>query len=61
MRRAPIVLTATVLGTAGVLLFKPLSTTAVASASPVWITWATRGSALRSPTADSARPDSLAE
>jgi uncharacterized protein with FMN-binding domain len=34
MRRAPIVLTATVLGTAGVLLFKPLSTTAVASASP---------------------------
>lgn len=34
MRRAPIVLTATVLGTAGVLLFKPLTTTAVASASP---------------------------
>jgi uncharacterized protein with FMN-binding domain len=34
MRRAPIVLTATVLGTAGVLLFKPLTTTAAASASP---------------------------
>ena len=34
MRRAPIVLTATVLGTAGVLLFKPLATTSVASASP---------------------------
>jgi uncharacterized protein with FMN-binding domain len=33
MRRAPIVLTATVLGTAGVLLFKPLSTTSVASAT----------------------------
>lgn len=29
MRRAPIVLTATVIGTAGVLLFKPLSTAAV--------------------------------
>jgi len=35
MRRAPIVLTATVLGTAGVLLLKPLTTTAAASASPV--------------------------
>jgi len=34
MRRAPIVLTATVLGTAGVLLFKPLATTSTASASP---------------------------
>jgi uncharacterized protein with FMN-binding domain len=34
MRRAPIVLTATVLGTAGVLLFKPLTTTSVASTSP---------------------------
>ena len=33
MRRAPIVITATVLGTAGVLLFKPLTTTSVASAS----------------------------
>ncbi len=33
MRRAPIVLVATVLGTAGVLLFKPLSTTSVASAT----------------------------
>ena len=32
MRRAPIVLTATVLGTAGVLLFKPLSPSALASA-----------------------------
>ena len=31
MRRAPIVLTATVLGTAGVLLFKPLSPSALAS------------------------------
>ena len=31
MRRAPIVITATVLGTAGVLLFKPLATTSVAS------------------------------
>ena len=30
MRRAPIVITATVLGTAGVLLFKPLDTAAVA-------------------------------
>ena len=34
MRRAPIVLTATVLGTAGVLLFKPLGTTSVAIAAP---------------------------
>ncbi|GAA4737633.1 hypothetical protein GCM10025783_05110 [Amnibacterium soli] len=34
MRRAPIVLTATVLGTAGVLLFKPLATTSTASGSP---------------------------
>ncbi|TDS81058.1 FMN-binding protein [Amnibacterium kyonggiense] len=33
MRRAPIVLTATVLGTAGVLLFKPLPPSAVTSAS----------------------------
>ena len=33
MRRTPIVLTATVLGTAGVLLFKPLNTSTVASAS----------------------------
>lgn len=31
MRRAPIVLTATVLGTAGVLLFKPLATTSTAT------------------------------
>ena len=34
MRRAPVVLTATVLGTAGVLLFRPLATGSVASASP---------------------------
>lgn len=34
MRRAPIVIAATVLGTAGVLLFKPLPTTAVAGATP---------------------------
>ena len=34
MRRAPIVLTATVLGTAGVLLFKPVVTTSTASGSP---------------------------
>lgn len=33
MRRAPIVLTFTVLGTAGVLLFKPLPTSAVAGAT----------------------------
>ena len=33
MRRAPIVITATVLGTAGVLLFKPLTTTSAASTS----------------------------
>jgi uncharacterized protein with FMN-binding domain len=33
MRRAPIVITATVLGTAGVLLFKPLVTTTVTSAT----------------------------
>ena len=33
MRRAPIVITATVLGTAGVLLFKPLSPGTVASAT----------------------------
>lgn len=34
MRRAPIVLTATVLGTAGVLLFKPVTATSAASAAP---------------------------
>lgn len=34
MRRAPVVLTATVLGTAGVLLFKPIATTSAASTSP---------------------------
>lgn len=34
MRRAPIVITATVLGTAGVLLFKPLATTTTTSATP---------------------------
>lgn len=33
MRRAPIVITATVLGTAGVLLFKPFDTASVASTS----------------------------
>jgi uncharacterized protein with FMN-binding domain len=33
MRRAPIVITATVLGTAGVLLFKPLAPTSLASSS----------------------------
>jgi uncharacterized protein with FMN-binding domain len=33
MRRAPIVLTFTVLGTAGVLLFKPLTTTAAAGST----------------------------
>jgi uncharacterized protein with FMN-binding domain len=33
LRRAPIVITATVLGTAGVLLFKPLTTTTVTSAT----------------------------
>lgn len=33
MRRAPIILTATVLGTAGVLLFKPMSTTALAGSA----------------------------
>ena len=34
MRRAPIVITATVLGTAAVLLFKPVSPTSIASAAP---------------------------
>ena len=34
MRRAPIVITATLLGTAGVLLFRPLSPTSIASAAP---------------------------
>jgi uncharacterized protein with FMN-binding domain len=33
MRRAPIILTATILGTTGVLLFKPVTTTAEASTS----------------------------
>ena len=50
MRRAPIVLTATVLGTAGVLLFKPLTTTAVASATPSSDT-ATGSSAASTPSA----------
>lgn len=49
MRRAPIVLIATVLGTAGVLLFKPLSTTSVASATSADTGASSSGSAATSP------------
>lgn len=53
MRRAPIVLTATVLGTAGVLLFKPVGTTTPANADS-----STSGSTTSSGTSDSSSTDS---
>lgn len=59
MRRAPIVLTATVLGTAGVLLFKPISPTSAASASPS-SNAAPRTSTGTGSTASSAAPSSSA-
>jgi uncharacterized protein with FMN-binding domain len=50
MRRAPVVITCTVLGTAGVLLFKPLPTSAVAGATDASASEAT------TPTSDASTP-----
>lgn len=58
MRRAPIVLIATVLGTAGVLLFKPLSTTSVASATSADTGASSSGSAATSPPSSGASASS---
>lgn len=58
MRRAPIVLIATVLGTAGVLLFKPLSTTSVASATSTDTGASSSGSAATSPPSSGASASS---
>lgn len=53
MRRAPIVLAATVLGTAGVLLFKPLPTSAVVGTTDAAGASTSDGSSSGSPSTDS--------
>jgi uncharacterized protein with FMN-binding domain len=60
MRRAPIVITATVLGTAGVLLFKPLVTTSVTSATPSEEATASTGTSSSTGASSSTEPSASA-